>query len=535
MQKQRTNGQSGHRRKWRNANDSVPESVSNYVRELTSELGDQGDFALDYLKSEYLSKYLDEEATPALVRKSRAVAKWLVTEEKNLLTNEILRTRDAGFNILPRITSSAFLKFARGIITNVLGPLNDTLVLGSYSGGASTSRGRTESSPARKFAGQADTTAACVAFVDIIYREAPLLRQFGTFNSLNEVAGAKLFTVPKKTDIDRCACKEPELNMFLQKGVGAHIRRRLRKFGINLNDQSVNRRLAALGARDNSLATIDLSSASDTITIECVRSLLPFEWFEYLNDIRSQTVEVDGEIIRTEMFSSMGNGFTFELESLLFYAIVRTTLFFEGIRGVVSVYGDDIICPSEGYDMVSWALSQFGFSVNPKKSFSTGPFRESCGGHYHGLDDVTPFYLKRKATHLTDVIRVANQLRRWALADPARQFMVPTAYKVWSKLASFVPRDLWGGRDLALDTQLVTPDSPNKQLTRLSAVKAEPPVGSYLLWHNSNWKRVLTEVNSSRDPIETAPKLCRKRGARPGAPYCSEVFYEEAMERSVSG
>lgn len=530
MHKHRTNSKSRQLR-WRNANVAVPESVSNYITGLIRELGDGEDFALKHLQTEYLSKYLDEESTPAEMRRSGAIAKWKLTEEKNLVTNQVLRERDSGWNILPRVTYSAFLKFARRIVSDTLGPLSDDVVLGSFSGGASTSRRRLQSSPAEKFSGQADTTAEASPYVDMIYREGPLLRQYGCFDYLREVEGAVLFTVPKKTDIDRCACKEPDVNMFLQKGVGSHIRNRLRRFGINLNDQSVNRKLASVGALDNSLATLDLSSASDTITVECVKALLPSDWFLYLNDIRSQKVVVDGETFRTEMFSSMGNGFTFELESLIFWALVRSTLFFEGIPGIVSVYGDDIVCPSQGYDMVSWVLHSFGFTVNPEKSFATGPFRESCGGHYHHASDVTPFYLKRKAALLTDVIRVANQLRRWALADPARQFMVPSTYNVWIKLASFVPRDLWGGSDCASDTQLVSPHAPNKQLIRLSRKRTEPEVGRYLHWQNCHWKRTLMRDEIAQEPIDTLP-ACRKRPVRKGAPFCSYWFYQELIEQS---
>jgi len=527
MHKHRKSGKRGIK-KWRNANRDLPESASTYITNLLGELGCEGSFSVEYLSSEYLSKYLDEDVTPAETRKKNAITKWLSTEERNKVTNFILEYRDPGYNIMPRIAYSSFLRFARRIIADVLGPLNDSVVLGSYSGGASTSRRRHMSSPAHKLTGQADTTVSAAAYVDIIYREAPLLRQFGTFDYLQDVEGSVLFTVPKKTDIDRCACKEPDLNMYLQKGVGSHLRRRLRRFGINLNDQSINRRLAALGALDNSLATLDLSSASDTITIGCVEALLPSDWFAYLDDIRSHSVLVDGVYHRMEMFSSMGNGFTFELESLIFWALARTVLYFEGISGVVSVYGDDIICPSQGADMISWVLHEFGFAVNPEKSFITGPFRESCGGHYHHHEDVTPFYLKRKATHLTDVIRVANQLRRWALADPMRQFMVPSTYKVWNKLASFVPRDLWGGYDLSVDTSLVTSDLPNKQLFRLSEKKNEPQNGSYLHWHNSVWKRTQDPDQPSQDPVNTT-LLCRIRTVRKGAPYPIDLFYEEMI------
>jgi len=533
MQKHSKNKHRGKSR-WQNANTRIPESVSTHITNLFREFECEGSFAAEYLKSEYLSKYLDEGVVSGETRKRNAITKWLKAEKRNAITNRILEYRDPGYNILPRVSYSSFLRFARRIISDVLGPLDDQIVLGSYSGGASTSRRRLVSSPANKFTGQADTTVAASVFVDIIYREAPLLRQFGVFDYLNDVEGSVLFTVPKKTDIDRCACKEPDVNMYLQKGVGSHIRKRLRRFGLNLNDQSINRGLAAKGASDNSLATLDLSSASDTITIGCVEALLPTEWFLYLDDIRSHNVKVDGVYHRMEMFSSMGNGFTFELESLLFWALARTTLYFEGVSGIVSVYGDDIICPSEGADMVSWVLTEFGFSVNPEKSFITGPFRESCGGHYHLHEDVTPFYLKRKATHLTDVIRVANQLRQWAMADPARRYLLPSTYDMWTKLASFVPRDLWGGYDYAVDTILVSPHIPNKQLMRLSDEKSEPQVGSYLHWHNSNWKRTEEPDQPSRDPINTSQR-CRKRAVQKGAPNVSELFLQEQQGESGPG
>jgi hypothetical protein len=533
MHKHQSSSKSGKRWRRRNANLLLPESASNYIFGIPRALGEGTEtFALEYLFKEYLSKYNDESVCPAIERRQAAIDKWLTVEDQNAVVNHILEHRDNGYNLLPRVTNSQFLKFARKLTSDILGPLRDEVVLGSFSGGASTSRRRTEGHPAFKFAEQADVTSTAIKFVDLVYRLSPMLRQFGTFDYLREVEGAELFTVPKKTDIDRCACKEPDFNMFLQKGVGRHIRRRLQRFGINLNDQSINRRLAQVGAANGSLATLDLSSASDTITIEAVRSLLPYEWFEYLNDIRSHFVTVDGETNRTEMFSSMGNGFTFELESLLFYVLSRTSLYFEGIPGVVSVYGDDIIIPTDGYDAVSWVLGTFGFTVNPDKSFHKGPFRESCGGHYHSTTDVTPFYLKRKATHLTDVIRVANQLRRWAMADPIRQYIVPSTYKVWSKLAAMVPEDLWGGSDFDVDTQLVCPRFPTKRLIREAKPKDIPEDGSYIHWHNTNWRRSSEPDDSGFEAVDALNKRCRKAKVAFGAPFVGDWFYEELITTS---
>jgi hypothetical protein len=509
----------------RNANTPVPESCTAVIKGLAESLDGQEDFASCYLRDEYLSKYCSEDLVPATERRAAAIRKWFKTEETNAVTNRRLRGMDRGYNILPRVPFYSFLKFAQALVEEILGPLTDEVVVGSFSGGASTSRRRTESLPALKFTGQADVTEEAAYVVGVIHHEVPLFRELGIFYNLREVEGAKLFTVPKKSDIDRCACKEPDINMYLQKGVGRHIRRRLLRFGINLNDQSINRKLARQGSLDGSLATLDLSAASDSVTISCVQALLPTEWFLYLNDIRSQVVEVDGTLVRTEMFSSMGNGFTFELESLIFYVLMRTVSYFEGYRGVISVYGDDLIIPSGMFSMASWILSEFGFSLNEEKSFHTGLFRESCGGHYFGGEDVTPFYLKRPATRLTDVIRIANQLRLWALREPGREHVVPSMYKLWTKLVQYVPEDLWGGRDYAVDTQLVTPCPPTNRLVRIARKQEVPDMGSYASWHNTNWNRT-REPEVGFLPV-TTDNVCRRRRAIPGAPTLTEEFYYE--------
>lgn len=521
--------QRGQRKSGRfNANLRLSESAQTRIRNLFGEIDSEGNFALDYLRSEYTSKFCEVDSASADLRRSAAIEKWLTVETKNANTNMRLSSIDDGWNILPRVTIKTFLGFARNLVKDILGPLRDEVVLGSFSGGASTSRKRTESHAAQKFVGQADVTQEAADFVQLILNLSPLLRQYETFSDLKIVEGAVLFTVPKKTEIDRCACKEPDVNMFLQKGVGKHIRQRLLKFGIHLNDQSVNRRLAHLGSLDGSLATLDLSSASDTVTIECVRALLPEDWFEYLNYIRSQSVLVDGKLIRTEMFSSMGNGFTFELESLIFFVLMRSVAYFEGISGIISIYGDDIIIPSGLYDMATWVLQEFGFSCNPDKSFSAGPFRESCGGHYYSGEDVTPFYLKKPPSRLTDLIRVANQLRRWALAEDGRQYEFPWLYDLWSDLRDRIPSNLWGGRDLDLDTQLVSPHPARFRLVRITKDKELPMLGSYLHWHVSNRNRTSDSVTTVgfSESLETTT-YCRSRRAKPGAPYLDRIFFQE--------
>jgi hypothetical protein len=494
-------------------NQPLTESVTSLLLALAGKIEGTG-FRETYLREEYLSKYADPSPDGKLKRVEAAIDKWTSQEDLNLATNERLRSIEWDYNILPRVTLRSFVAFTRRTISSILGPLDDFIVIGGFSGGASTSHRRTASHPAWKFSDEADATEQATKFVDLIYRQSPLLGKYSFCSRLNVVNGAVLFTVPKNALIERCACKEPDLNMYLQKGVGNHIARRLLRKGIDLWDQGVNRGLAKQGSLTGDLATLDLSSASDSVTIELVRLLLPHLWFEYLDDIRSQNVLVRGGYRRTEMFSSMGNGFTFGLESLLFYALARSVLYFEGIKGRLSVYGDDIIVPSSGAYMLVSVLRFFGFSTNQEKSFIEGPFRESCGGHYHNGMDVTPFYLKRRPSRLTDLIRVANQLRSWLLKDD-RSGILGTyhdQFDLWAELRDLVPESLWGGVDLTLDTCLVTSDSPRMHLVRVKEKMTLPENGKYLHWHSTKRNRAELPDKVDREAAETVLK-CRKRRA----------------------
>ena len=289
-----------------------------------------------------------------------------------------------------------------------------------------------------------------------------------------------MFTVPKNSDIDRCACKEPDLNMFLQKGLGNQIRRCLKRAGIDLNDQAINRELARVGSIDGSLMTLDLSSASDSVCTELVRLVLPPDWFYYMNLVRSPITMIDNERHENEMFSSMGNGFTFELESLLFYALARATAYFGGWKGRISVYGDDIIAPTGMYDDLVSALRFCGFRTNESKSFATGSFRESCGGHWDAGLDVTPFYIRGPFRVLSDLILTLNQLTSWASREIG---VVDPRYEVFMRrFWKYIPEQLWGGSDLTSRTSLVTGDRPRSELVYPVKDKEVHHLGGLLLW-----------------------------------------------------
>lgn len=214
------------------------------------------------------------------------------------------------------------------------------------------------------------------------------------------VAGSKLGFVPKTAKTDRAICIEPLLNSIVQLSLGKKLRRRLSMAGCNLNSQERNQELARIGSITNELATIDLSSASDTISYQVVSRLIPAPWLHLLNCCRSESFTYEGKTFPLEKFSSMGNGYTFELESLLFLALARSTCDFLNIAtDQVNVYGDDIIIPVGAVTMFRQVLNFAGFIVNEDKSFSDGPFRESCGKDWFLGHAVRPLFIKKKITN----------------------------------------------------------------------------------------------------------------------------------------
>ncbi len=210
----------------------------------------------------------------------------------------------------------------------------------------------------------------------------------------------KLIFVEKNAKTDRPIVVEPILNGFWQLAIGSYLKKRLRiHANQDLTSQVRNQEMARRGSIDGSLATIDLSSASDTIAFSVVFDLLPEPWVDFLNSVRTGQVAYESFAFELEKFSSMGNGYTFELESLIFWALSSACVsVVGGNESDVSVYGDDIIVPTPAVDLLYASLTWCGFNVNSEKSFTSGPFRESCGADWLAGEDVRPFFKKDTIT-----------------------------------------------------------------------------------------------------------------------------------------
>lgn len=236
------------------------------------------------------------------------------------------------------------------------------------------------------------------------------------------VEGSNLSTVLKNSKTNRTICTEASLNMFYQLGAASILEDVLvDRHNIDVSVQPKWNRMAAReGSVRENFVTVDLTDASNSISCLLVRHMLPRHAAWCLEVIRSPKTRVRGEWVELSMISSMGNGFTFPLMTLLLAELVRATYVFLGItpkaRGLdrnYGVFGDDIVCVPRAYPMLQRVLQCCGFSVNSEKSFASGPFRESCGGDYFRGVDVRGVYL-RKVNHETDIYSVFNRLARWS-------------------------------------------------------------------------------------------------------------------------
>ena len=225
----------------------------------------------------------------------------------------------------------------------------------------------------------------------------------------------RVVTVPKTLKAPRIIAIEPTCMQYMQQAILGVIVDELKVDPIlqqlmGLDDQTPNQRLACQGSSDGSLATLDLSEASDRVSNQLVRRLLRnHPWFSSAVDAtRSRKADVPGHgVIRLAKFASMGSALCFPFEAMVFL-----TCIFMGIEkglnrrltrklikehvGRVRVYGDDIIVPVDMVAPVVCSLETFGAQVNLSKSYWTGKFRESCGKEYFDGTDVSVVRVRKE-------------------------------------------------------------------------------------------------------------------------------------------
>jgi hypothetical protein len=267
---------------------------------------------------------------------------------------------------------------------------------------------------------------------------------------------SRLMFVPKNVKTARSICMEPNTLMFFQQGVMARMTELIETScmgtSVRIRDQSYNQVLCHLGSYSGLIDTLDLSSASDSVSLDLVKRVFPYSWLVPMLSTRSTTVQTPLGIITPKKFAPMGSAICFPTQSILFCAVSymaaclytyekehpKTSLMDwlteNNIRRVISkfwnhksltiigfqplgVYGDDICIDSRLTDIVKSILSSLGFVVNNEKSFiGQQAFRESCGMYCFGGHDITPLYFTIEGvkevtnpSHVASHVHLANE------------------------------------------------------------------------------------------------------------------------------
>ena len=272
---------------------------------------------------------------------------------------------------------------------------------------------------------------------------------------------SRLLAVPKTAKGPRLIAAEPTAHQWCQQFIKRYLEERLiglfgTKF-VSFKNQGLSQELVTKASLDRSLATVDLSSASDRLTCWVVerafRRNQPL--LRALHATRTRwTVDcVDKKqppnYFVTKKFASQGTAVTFPIQSIIFLIIALTASGFIARRpedffcnkgfysplgrfsDVVRVFGDDIIIPEHGYESLCRLLHLLGLKVNQDKSFVKGHFRESCGMDAYKGFNVTP--IKPKCIEATgpqsrqSLVDYANNLHQAGLwhAAQAVESMLP--------------------------------------------------------------------------------------------------------------
>jgi hypothetical protein len=246
----------------------------------------------------------------------------------------------------------------------------------------------------------------------------------------DDIAPSKICDVPKTMDKPRLIASEPVCNQWTQQITRMWIDERISatwigKF-IDLHDQGKSQKMVAEASLSRSMCTVDLSSASDRLSAWSVVRMFRKNrtLFEALRAHRTVYTRDQYGIRPTyfiNKFATQGTAVTFPIQSLFFLACALAVSTNNGshreimrLVGKVRTFGDDILCPTEGFGRLRNLLTYLQLKVNDDKSFSRGHFRESCGSDCFKGYDVTPVRPKTLATsspeHVLSAIDLCNNL-----------------------------------------------------------------------------------------------------------------------------
>lgn len=257
----------------------------------------------------------------------------------------------------------------------------------------------------------------------------------------------KNFKTPRTITVERAVRMSDQLR--LKRALEWAVKRTwVGRLWLSLSDQTQNQLFAWLGSLEGEIATIDISSASDWISVDLARDCFPGGWYRAFCSTRPTHYVVTSARNKNPIpqplstLGPMGVGWTFLMESVFYLAVSLVAFQYAEALGVYTAknqiqhipdnfkrlrwaagvcqtlpngitirtdfgrpyicttYGDDCAMPEPVAAVFVGICEVFGITVNYSKSYLTGSFRESCGGDYYrdwrGLvHDATPVYWSR--------------------------------------------------------------------------------------------------------------------------------------------
>lgn len=265
--------------------------------------------------------------------------------------------------------------------------------------------------------------------------------------------GVRVVFVPKTLTSPRVIAIEPSSMQFVQQGLSRWMVDTLESHWltagkVNFTDQTINQKLAFSSSKDRSLATVDLSDASDRVHLELVQRIFRrTRLSEPLEDARSLHADLpDGSNLVLKKYASMGSALCFPVEACVFYTLILSALCsatgtkpsyrsLARLSERVRVYGDDLIVPVEHVDTICDYLESYALRVNRSKTFSNSAFRESCGADFYNGTPVNPVYARMDCpadrrewspSHLMSWVATANLFYgrgQWIVAQAIRDMV----------------------------------------------------------------------------------------------------------------
>lgn len=285
---------------------------------------------------------------------------------------------------------------ARSYVSNILGSYDEDEVLLNCKFGSRSTVGN----PLRKsyldlkLAGPVTgSEKQHLWFRNIYLKQDPLLGEIVRKCVIQDVCCLKVALAPKSYKIMRPILPNTLIGNFHSAGLGKVLEDRLRIAGLDIRKlQEKHKEYAKTFSSTRSHVTADLSSASDSITRALVEELLPKEWFDALDIDTFSSIDVGGTVRPNPCFCTMGIGYTFPLQTLIFYSLLKAIQeLARCTTGFCSVYGDDLVYPRKIHNFVSVIFPMLGFLLNMDKTYAKEYFRESCGADFYRGVDVRPF------------------------------------------------------------------------------------------------------------------------------------------------